>query len=203
MLLAIDTSLGTSVGVLTSDGQRFDATSPNPLKHAEVIGELIVSALSQSGVSAEGVTGVVVGMGPGPFTGLRVGIAAAEAFAAGRGVPLYRVVSHDGVVEGFPGAEGEHLLVVTDARRREVYWSRYVREGDTWRRVHGPAVGKAAELPEGVPVRDGNEAGLLATNLAVLATRMRAEGTDFVTEGALYLRSPDVTPSTGPKRVTR
>ena len=127
MLLAIDTSAGTSVAVVDRDrGTIASRSETGTRSHAEVIGTLIADCLAQSEVPIAALSGVAVGMGPGPFTGLRVGIAAAQAFALGAGKPLVRVVSHDAVAfgryqQGFAG----RLLVVTDARRREVYWSAY------------------------------------------------------------------------------
>ena len=77
--------------------------------------------LAGSGVDRRALSGVVAGMGPGPFTGLRVGIAAARAFAFGISRPVVPVVSHDAIAFG----RAHPTLVVTDARRREVAWSRY------------------------------------------------------------------------------
>ncbi len=211
MLLAIDTSLGTSVGVVTDSGVAFDVTSPDPMAHAEVIGELIVRAIADAGGTASAVDRVVCGVGPGPYTGLRVGIAAAHAFAAGREVQLDSVVSHDAIAWDHPVTPNGELVVYTDARRRELYWSRYAAETMTgthprWKRIHGPVVTKPDLLPEGIPSIDGNVTGLRATALVELAAYIRENGSEngleFETGGALYLRSPDVTPSNGPKRVT-
>src|SRR4051794_19699082 len=96
------------------------------MKHAEVVGRLMQECLNEAGVAASALSGVVGGMGPGPFTGLRVGIAAARTFAFAIDRPLVPVVSHDAVAYAHyaEGATGP-LLVVTDARRRELYWSAY------------------------------------------------------------------------------
>src|SRR5690606_27962213 len=95
------------------------ADEPGTRRHAEAIGTLLRAALADAGVEPRDVGGVVAGMGPGPFTGLRVGIAAARAFAFGVDAPVHPVVSHDAIAHG---AE-TRVLVVTDARRREVAWS--------------------------------------------------------------------------------
>src|SRR3954469_18659532 len=128
MLLAIDTSAGTSVAVVDRDrGILAQADEADTRRHAEVIGTLIERVLAESGVSPRQLSGVVEGMGPGPFTGLRVGIAAARAFAFGIGKPVVPIASHDAVAFGriLP------TLVVTDARRREVAWSSYAApDGD-------------------------------------------------------------------------
>src|SRR6187431_1608671 len=120
MLLAIDTSAGTSVAIVDRDaGTLAEYSSLDTRKHAEVIGELIQACLADSGIAVTDLSGVVAGMGPGPFTGLRVGIAAARAFAFGAGTIVVPVVSHDAIAFG----ESEPVIVATDARRHEVYWS--------------------------------------------------------------------------------
>ena len=100
MLLAIDTSAGTSVAVVDRDaGVLAERVVATPAGHAEVIGTLIAAVPAQA-VEPGLAVGVVVGMGPGPFTGLRVGIAAARAFAFGAGVPVVPIVSHDAIAFG-------------------------------------------------------------------------------------------------------
>src|SRR5437763_17013631 len=127
MLLAIDTSAGSSVAVVDRDGGVLaERNESDTMRHAEVIGELIRGALEDAGVHPASLSGIVAGMGPGPFTGLRVGIAAAKAFAFGAGRPVIAVVSHDAVAyERYLAGHSGPLLVVTDARRRELYWSAY------------------------------------------------------------------------------
>ncbi|MDX2026023.1 tRNA (adenosine(37)-N6)-threonylcarbamoyltransferase complex dimerization subunit type 1 TsaB, partial [Microcella sp.] len=123
MLLAIDTSAGTAVAVVALDGTVLaERSTDDTRRHAEVIGPFLDEVLHAPGVSAADLTGVVAGIGPGPYTGLRVGIAAARAVALARGIPLLPVASHDAValtlVEG--GIAAGRFAVVTDARRREV-----------------------------------------------------------------------------------
>ncbi|GHD80066.1 tRNA threonylcarbamoyl adenosine modification protein YeaZ [Salinibacterium amurskyense] len=205
MLLAIDTSAGTTVAVVAADGSvRAERNSLDTRKHAEVVGDFIHGALADAGVAVTDLTGVVAGMGPGPFTGLRVGIVAARAFAFGAGLPLLPVVTHDALALG----ETEPVVVATDARRKELYWSTY--EGSDAAGlpilVEGPALAPAAELATSVPnfehfaLRDTEP--VQATRLARLAHLLRENDRPFAGEEALYLRSPDVTPSAGPKRVT-
>ena len=149
-------------------------------------------------------SGVVAGMGPGPFTGLRVGIAAARAFAFGAGKPLVPVISHDAIAFGAT----EPVLVVTDARRREVFFSTYSGTDDTGLpiRLTGPALAPAAELENHVSgyasfgLLDGGQVS--AGALGMVAELMYAHGRPFAADTAVYLRSPDVTLSAGPKRVT-
>lgn len=196
MLLAIDTSAGTSVAVVDRDrGVLAQADSADPRGHAERIGELLQEVLHN--VDPTHLSGVVAGMGPGPFTGLRVGIAAARAFALGIGKPLVPVISHDALAWGI----AEPVLVSTDARRREVFWSAYdgLDAAGIPIRVEGPAL--ASEL--GISARRRIEAtSVSAGDLGLLAEALYARGRAFAPNQPVYLRSPDVTPSAGPKRVT-
>src|SRR5215203_435739 len=154
MLLAIDTSTGTSVAVVDREGGVLaEVGTDDTMRHAEVIGGFIRDTLAEAGVRPSALSGVAAGMGPGPFTGLRVGIAAARAFALGIGRSVVPVVSHDAVAWGWytAGGTGE-LQVVTDARRRESAVSEY-----------------AGLDVDGLPVRAGGPA--LAPRDAVAAPR--------------------------------
>ncbi len=205
MLLAIDTSAGTSVAVVDRErGVLSELTTLDTMRHAEVIGTMIQGALRQASIAPQRLSGVAAGMGPGPFTGLRVGIAAAKAFALGIRRPLVPIVSHDAVaLERYAGGHTGALLVVTDARRRELYWSAYegVDESGIPLRSAGPGLSKPTELPFGdLPRFDA--ASVSAGRLGLLAEQLYHHGRPFAQDRPLYLRSPDVTPSTGPKRVT-
>jgi tRNA threonylcarbamoyl adenosine modification protein YeaZ len=205
VLLAIDTSAGTSVAVVDRDaGVLAEINEADTRRHAEVIGTMISTALREAGVAVADLSGVAVGMGPGPFTGLRVGIAAARAFAWGAGKPVVPVVSHDAVAFGAT----EPLLVVTDARRREVYWSAYsgTDEQGLPVRVSGPGLAPPDALGEVVPGYDGyrrfDAAEVSAASLGLVAELLYLHHRPFAGSEALYLRSPDVTLSSGPKRVS-
>ncbi len=218
MILAIDTSLGTAVAVVEDDGVVLaEGASENPLGHAEAIGGLLQDALAAASTSpessAEALTYVAAGMGPGPFTGLRVGIAAARAFALGRGIPVVPVVSHDAVaLEVFlagalTGTEPARFAVVTDARRREFAFTVYDRIDDDGLPVRStePALiprdeidARLAEL--GAERRDAS--AVSAAMVAIVAGRSSAAGRIPAWTEPLYLRSPDVTMPHGPKRVT-
>jgi tRNA threonylcarbamoyl adenosine modification protein YeaZ len=201
MLLAIDTSAGTSVAIVDSAaGIHFEHSSADTRRHAEVIGELIQACLHSAAVNVTDLTGVVAGMGPGPFTGLRVGIAAARVFALGAAIPVFPVVSHDAIAWGAT----DPILVATDARRHELYWSTYSGVDATGLpiRVAGPSLAKAAELelPGGYRLVETTEVSAAA--LGLVAEALEANSRPFAPNTALYLRSPDVTLSAGPKRVT-
>ncbi|MEX1079682.1 MAG: tRNA (adenosine(37)-N6)-threonylcarbamoyltransferase complex dimerization subunit type 1 TsaB [Homoserinimonas sp.] len=210
MLLAIDTSAGTAVAVVDRDrGVLAELAEPDTRRHAEVIGELIKGCLRESGATVAELSGVAIGMGPGPFTGLRVGIAAGNAFALGASKPPIRVISHDAIAfEHYRAGTSEPLLVVTDARRREVYWSSYSGIDDAGLpvRVGDAGLARPDRLAEAVP--GFNRFTLLdahtvsAGDLGMLAETMFSAGRQFAGPEPLYLRSPDVTVSSGPKRVS-
>lgn len=210
MILGIDTSLGTAVAAITRDGEVLaDEQSANPLGHAEVIGDLLRRATS----AAPAPTHVAIGMGPGPFTGLRVGIATARVYALGRGVPVVPVPSHDGIALGILLAdalidvETPRFAVVTDARRREFAYSVYdgidddglpVRVSDAALSPRDDLDGRLAEL--GAARVDATSASAAMISLA--AARALDAGRTLAAPEPLYLRSPDVVAAHAPKRVS-
>lgn len=208
MLLAIDTSAGTSVAVVDPVTGRAVAerSTDDSRRHAEVIGPFMADVLAEAGTTGADVTGVVAGMGPGPFTGLRVGIAAARTFAAARGVPFLPLVSHDAIAAD--QAQDGPFVVLTDARRREVYWSAYDQTGT---RVAGPGLARPADLdeairasrPDAVDWPRATVATVPAGRLGALAADRLASGAPFADDTPLYLRDPDVTVPGAPKRVVR
>ena len=211
MLLAIDTSAGTSVAVVDlTQGVIAERGVADTMRHAEVVGRLIQECLTEAAIPVSALSGVVGGMGPGPFTGLRVGIAAARVFALGIDRPLVPVVSHDAIAYGaYRTGHTGPLLVVTDARRREVYWSAY-SGADAQHlpaRIGPPTLAKPAELLEADFVHAAlprlDAATISAGDLGMVAELAFAAGHPFAPDEALYLRSPDVTVSkNGPKRVS-
>ena len=205
MLLAIDTSAGTSVAIVDRDaGIIAEQNESDTRRHAEVIGTLIQRALADARIGVTDLSGVAVGMGPGPFTGLRVGIAAARAFALGIGRPVVPVVSHDGIASG----QTDPVLIVTDAKRREVYWSAYSgtdAEGLPIRAA-GPGLCSPEVLATSVPdfehYRRLDSATVSAGSIGMVAELLYLHRRPFASSEARYLRSPDVTVSAGPKRVS-
>ena len=147
--------------------------------HAELLTPNVVAAVADAGLKMDDIDAVVVGCGPGPFTGLRVGMATAAAYGHALDVPVYGVCSLDAI----GGQTTGEALVITDARRREVYWARY-RDGA---RIDGPGVAAQADVPSGgaelVDFARPSPAGLVA-----------AVG-DWAADPAplipLYLRRPD------------
>ncbi len=203
MLLAVDCSAGSSVAVVGLDGAVLARRDePDPRRHAEAIGSLLVGVLADAHLTPGEVSGVVAGMGPGPFTGLRVGIAAARAFARACGIRVLPLVSHDAVAL----AAGEPVVVVTDARRRESAWSAYGDPSPTGVPVRraGPSLAPVdaidAALGEWSGTRRIHAPMIDAGDLGRAAVRMLAAG-PIPEIGPVYLRAPDVTLST-PKRVS-
>ncbi|WP_424936268.1 MULTISPECIES: tRNA (adenosine(37)-N6)-threonylcarbamoyltransferase complex dimerization subunit type 1 TsaB [Bacteria] len=204
MILAVDTSLGSAVAVLGTDGDALaDVARPGTLGHAEAIGDLLREVL---GAEDPPVTHVVAGMGPGPFTGLRIGIAAARAFALGRGIPVIGVPSHAGaalaVIEGERPAGA--FAIVTDARRREAAVTVY--EGVDLDGIPH-AVVETVLVPRsevesrlsGIPRHEPEI--LSAAALARVGRRAIAAGRELAGPEPLYLRAPDARPPVSPKRV--
>jgi len=214
MLLAIDTSAGTSVAILAPDVTtvvRAERTSHDTRGHAEIIGTFIQECLDEAQIAVTAITGVVAGMGPGPFTGLRVGIASARAFAWGAGLPLLPVISHDAIALEWFGREENSdspLLVTTDARRKEIYWSTYSQLDAAGLpcRVAGPGLVAPSELFATVPSAAGcvrlDALTVSAASIGLLAIATAAGGRGFPAPHALYLRAPDATISAGSKRVS-
>lgn len=202
MLLAIDTSAGTSVAVVDRGAVLAEADDADTRSHAETVGVLIADALADAGVRPTDLDAVAVGMGPGPFTGLRVGIAAARGLARGAGIPVLTVASHDAVAM----ETGRACVVVTDARRRESAWSAYgPPEAGRPVRIAGPALAPADDLAAALGAHAALERiaarRIPSGALGRLAEAAAAVGLPGPRE-PLYLRAPDVTPSPGPKRVT-
>lgn len=211
LLLAVDTAT-PAVTVALHDGESVLAESNqvDARRHGELLLPSVDQVLAEAGVKLDAVTGIVVGVGPGPYTGLRVGLVTASTFAAVLGVPVHGLCTLDGLAyaAGAAGIEGP-FVVATDARRKEVYWARYE---DSRTRVGEPAVDRPAEIAEQVAGLPAVGQGALlypevftdargpehlsAAALAALAAERLAAGEAFENvEGAppapLYLRRPD------------
>ncbi|WP_029262234.1 MULTISPECIES: tRNA (adenosine(37)-N6)-threonylcarbamoyltransferase complex dimerization subunit type 1 TsaB [unclassified Microbacterium] len=203
MILAVDTSLGTAVALIDADGaRRAEAAATDPLGHAEVIGDLLVAALSDAGDGE--VTHVVAGMGPGPFTGLRIGIAAARTFALGRGIPIVPVPSHLAAALTALETESQPFAIVTDARRREVAITVFdgLDADGIPHIVADTVLVRAADADAHLDgIRRIDVATLSAADLARVGTRALAAGRTLTGDEPLYMRHPDVTVPGAPKKV--
>lgn len=218
-LLAIDTS-SSAVTAAVHDGERLlaEVTEPGAQAHGELLAPVIERALADAGAAPRDLTHVVVGTGPGPFTGLRVGLVTARVMAEALGVPAYGVCSLDAIAAQAVG-EGRvatSFAVATDARRKEVYLATYdvgglritgpdvVRPADVDRMLaSGPVVGEGAWLYPDV-FDDAREPGYVsAAWLASYAVARLDAGEDLGGTTPLYLRRPDAVENAGRKRVTQ
>ena len=226
LLLAIDTSTPTvTAGVVSLlrphelIGDQFPSpvtvlaehTVNSAFAHAEQLMPLVQAALAETGHTLKDLEAVVVGLGPGPFTGLRVGIATAQALGDALDIPVHGVGSHDGWARTYLNdapASGD-FLVVTDARRREVYLSAYWATGA---RRFGPVPIAPAAVPAaleaagvsaismigpGTSLLDGppavNVTGRLSAGLVPAAAIPLLTGAVPGPLTPLYLRRPDAT----------
>ncbi len=188
LVLVIDTATpAVTAGVVRRDGDTVDVLAErvtvDARAHAERLTPNVVAALTDAGVTAGDLDAVVVGCGPGPFTGLRVGMASAAAYGHALDVPVYGVCSLDAIGVDTIG----EVLVVTDARRREVYWARY-RDGI---RVDGPAVNAPADVPGAVDAFARPPAYPTVTGLVRAVADWGDHSAPLV---PLYLRRPDAQP---------
>jgi tRNA threonylcarbamoyl adenosine modification protein YeaZ len=213
LLLAVDTSTtATSAAVVSPDGLLSAVQHVAANRHGELLAPAVAEVLRDAGVAPRDLDSVACGVGPGPFTGLRVGITTARSLAHALGIPVHGVCSLDALASVTPG---DDVVVATDARRREVYWARYV----VGLRVSGPDVAAPADVAEALrtsgfggrvvgagavlhaaafdawPVADG-----LPHAAAVGALALAGHTTDPV---PLYLRRPDAVVPGAPKTVLR
>ncbi|MET9126001.1 MULTISPECIES: tRNA (adenosine(37)-N6)-threonylcarbamoyltransferase complex dimerization subunit type 1 TsaB [unclassified Streptomyces] len=201
LLLALDTAT-PAVTVALHDGTSVIASSSqvDARRHGELLLPAVDRVLTEAGLRLDAVTGVVVGVGPGPYTGLRVGLMTADTFGLALGVPVHGLCTLDGLAYA-TDLDGP-FVVATDARRKEVYWARYA---DSRTRVSEPAVDRPADLAlDGLPAVG---AGALlypdtfpdvrapehvsAAALASLAAERLAAGEELEPPRPLYLRRPD------------
>ena len=215
LLLGIDTATSAvTVAVHDGEGVLAECSTLDARRHGEYLAPGITQTLADAGRTVDEVTAVVVGTGPGPFTGLRIGLVTARTFAFARGIPVFGVCSldamaHQAWLEDAAGL-GQSLVVATDARRKEVYWARYdVCPAGALRRGE-PMVAKAGAIADdvrGLPVAGrgavlyaewfGRRVGPLDVNagaLADLAARRLAAGEELGAADPMYLRRPDAMP---------
>ena len=202
--LGIDTSTGVSVA-LARPGHVLASRSASATNvHAEQLMPLVTEVMAEAGHTLTDLAGVVVGVGPGPFTGLRVGIVTAQTLAYVLDVPVRGVCSLDIVALTVAATKpGRGFTVVSDARRKELYWATYDAAG---RRLDGPSVTHPGDVPTGLVVGpaadlyelDGERlvVALDPGAVAVAPERLPDLGTE-----PLYLRRPDAQVSTSVKTV--
>ncbi|GGU63545.1 tRNA (adenosine(37)-N6)-threonylcarbamoyltransferase complex dimerization subunit type 1 TsaB [Lentzea flava] len=190
----------------------------NAKAHGELLTPHISDCLEEAGKTYADLDAIVVGAGPGPFTGLRVGLATAAALGQALNRPVYPVATTDAIAKD--AASGHPLLVATDARRKEVYWAAYDAAG---RRTDGPHVERPQDLAEKLPklgvhhaTGEGAEIYRDVLGLETLSAKhptpeglVAAAAAEVLAKARpaaltpLYLRRPDAVEPTGRKRVTR
>jgi tRNA threonylcarbamoyl adenosine modification protein YeaZ len=202
--------IDTSSAAVTAGVVRFvDGLPPSVLvervtvdarAHGELLAPSIRDCLANAGCPVQELTAVIAGLGPGPFTGLRVGLVTAAAIADAAGLPSYGVCSLDAMAAAH--ADQPDLLVAGDARRKEIYWARY-RDGN---RIGGPAVNKPSDVRVDASAMTGAGALMYASVLDLpmidgqfpTVTGLAMCAAERVTQNApsehlvpLYLRRPD------------
>nr|WP_203643667.1 tRNA (adenosine(37)-N6)-threonylcarbamoyltransferase complex dimerization subunit type 1 TsaB [Streptomyces sp. SID14478] len=216
-MLALDTAT-PAVTVALHDGTALVAESSqvDARRHGELLLPAVDRVLAEAGARLDAVTGIVVGVGPGPYTGLRVGLMTADTFGLALGVPVHGVCTLDGLAYE-TSVEGP-FVVATDARRKEVYWARYearpspghsasARPPLVCTRITDAAVDRPADIAEAVAGLPAVGAGALlypevfgdprgpehvsAGALAALAAEKLAAGEELLEPRPLYLRRPD------------
>jgi tRNA threonylcarbamoyladenosine biosynthesis protein TsaB len=215
LVLGFDTAT-PAVSVALHDGARViaGASALDARRHSELLAPMIAKVMADAGASRGDLTAVAVGVGPGPYTGLRVGVVTARVLGSVLGVPVSGVCSLDIIAASAASAgAGREFLVATDARRKEVYWARYDAAGH---RVAGPHVGPASSIPEAADLVAAGAGGQLypeafgavtgpaypdAGTLCALVVRSSGQPPLLAAE-PLYLRRPDAREPGPPKRVT-
>jgi tRNA threonylcarbamoyl adenosine modification protein YeaZ len=212
LVLAFDTAT-PAVTVAVADAERVLAqeTTVDARRQGELLAVSIEKVLAAAGVAGTELDAIVAGTGPGPYTGLRVGLVTARVLGSALGVSVYGICTLDMIAaDAVPAAAGREFLVATDARRREVYWARYSPAGQ---RLSGPGVAAPAALP-GLPAAGEGAViyqGLLgdpisprypsAATAAVLCAERLARGDSLPPPEPLYLRRPDARVPGAPKSV--
>jgi len=218
LVVGFDTAT-PAVSVALHDGDRVvsEAFAVDARRHSELLVPMIAKVMADVGASRGDLTAVAVGVGPGPYTGLRVGVVTAKVLGAVLALPVHGVCSLDVIAAEVP--PGREFLVATDARRKEVYWARYDAAG---RRVQGPSVGRASSIPGAAKLAAAGIGGQLYPDAfggalrpaypdartlcgivaGALARRPGAARPPLLAAEPLYLRRPDAREPGPPKRVT-
>jgi tRNA threonylcarbamoyl adenosine modification protein YeaZ len=209
VLLAFDTASPTvAVGLYDGTTVLADLVSDQPMRHGEQLAPLIESALAAGAIEPADLTAIAVGVGPGPFTGLRVGLVTARTLGHVLSVPVHGVCTLDVLAAEAvaSGAVDGAFAVATDARRKEVYFATYdgagrrtsgpVVERPTVVATDGPVVGEGALLyPEAFP----HAVGPLRASGAWLAKVVDGGLAEVLPPEPLYLRRPDAEIPRAPK----
>jgi tRNA threonylcarbamoyladenosine biosynthesis protein TsaB len=229
LVLALDTS-GAAVTVALHDGSGVVGrrSTLDARRHAELLAPSITAVLAEAGADRTDISAVAVGVGPGPFTGLRAGVVTARVLGLALGVDVVGVCSPDAlalqVAQELRDEVAARFAVATDARRHELYWAVYSHErpdggSEVPRRLDGPQVTAPSALPEGVPVLgrgatlypeefapppgplDVDAAAVAELAVQGLGGPGPSERITLLPPEPLYLRRPDAAPPGARKRV--
>jgi tRNA threonylcarbamoyl adenosine modification protein YeaZ len=213
LVLAFDTAT-PAVTVAVGDPERVLAsrTTVDARRQGELLAVSVREVLAEAGVTGGDLDAIVAGAGPGPYTGLRVGLVTARVLGSALSVRVYGVCTLDVIAaDAVPAAAGREFLVATDARRREVYWARYSPAGE---RLSGPGVAAPATLPASLPA--AGEGALVyqglsgdpipprypsAATAVLFCAKRLAAGDPLLPAEPLYLRRPDARVPGPPKSV--
>jgi tRNA threonylcarbamoyladenosine biosynthesis protein TsaB len=234
LVLGFDTAT-PAVSVALHDGERIvsQAWAIDARRHSELLTPMIAKVMADAGRSRGDLTALAVGVGPGPYTGLRVGVVTARVLGSALGLPVHGVCSLDVIAvaarggpsgssaRAGPRPAGRDFLVATDARRQEVYWARYDAAGG---RADGPHVGRASSIAGAAELAVAGTGGQLypeafgevigpaypdaRTLCAIVAGRLAGTAgprtqPPLLAAEPLYLRRPDAREPGPPKPVTR
>lgn len=210
LVLAFDTATPqVTVAVFDGEEVRAERVSDRAMKHGEQLAPLIEAVLAEAGADRYDLSAVAVGAGPGPFTGLRVGLVTARTLGFVLEIPVYAACSLDVLaVEAVEtGVVAEPFVVATDARRREVYLASYSGEGE---RLDGPVVDAPATVATSLPVvGEGallypdafpHPVGPTRPSAGWLARAVAEERVELLDPEPLYLRRPDAVASLDARR---
>ena len=212
MLLAFDTAT-PQVTVALHDGDDVvaEVVSDRTMKHGEQLAPLISDVLTAAGIVRQDLTAIAVGAGPGPFTGLRVGLVTARTLGFALEIPVYAACTLDVLaVEAVASGVGGPFFVATDARRKEVYLASYDPDGV---RLEGPVVARPAEVATSAPVvGEGallypdafpTPLGPVRPSAGWLARAVAEEQVELMDPEPLYLRRPDAVEQAAQKKVQK
>nr|WP_306238527.1 MULTISPECIES: tRNA (adenosine(37)-N6)-threonylcarbamoyltransferase complex dimerization subunit type 1 TsaB [unclassified Ornithinimicrobium] len=227
-MLALDTATGSLGAAVLDDGRVLaEVTHQDSRRHGELLAPAMDQALATAGVRVADLSAVAVGVGPGPFTGLRVGVVTGLVLGQVRGIPVHGICSLDALAEQAVAEQvvDGPFLVATDARRKEVYWAQFAVANGVAHRTGGPDVARAADLPASVRALPAVGQGPLLYDvltraaddaptdvapgwIGIVAHRALTAGADqdatpghgiLLPPEPLYLRRPDATEPGPPK----
>lgn len=149
-LLAIDTATECCSAALWVNGKLFHRSSIQPRKHAELILPFIDELLLEAKIKKSDIQGLVLGQGPGAFTGVRIAVGVAQGIALALDIPVVAVSNLQTLAftayQQLNTQQPQTVLVATDARMNEVYSAKYTIQDNNIKQLSKEKVGKASEV---------------------------------------------------------